>query len=235
MGGMTDNWSLFMRWHDLLFMHWPVPAKTLRPQVPSQLKLDTFDGDAWIGIVPFRMSKIRHRVIPPIPGLSSFPELNVRTYVTHRGKPGVWFFSLDAANKIAVRTARWLFNLPYYDALMICRREGESVEYRSTRTHDEAPACGFQGEYGPTGPVFKAAKGSLDAFLTDRLCLYSVDRLDDLYRVDIEHRRWPLQPAEVEVKKNTMVRPLGVKLPKTRPLLHFARQLDVRAWMPQRV
>src|SRR5688500_5474109 len=128
-------WSVFMRWHELLFMHWPVPAAALRPLIPAGLELDTFDGSAWLGVVPFRMSGIRRRLLPPVPGTAAFPELNVRTYVTAGAKPGVWFFSLDAANRLAVRVARWTFHLPYYDATMSCTRDraGE-VAYRSTRT-----------------------------------------------------------------------------------------------------
>ena len=223
------NWLMRMRWHDLLFMHWPVRADVLRPLIPGSLRLDTFDGDAWIGVVPFHMSGIRARFMPPIPGLWAFPELNVRTYVTHGQKPGVWFFSLDAASALAVRVARWTFHLSYFDAAMSVHREGEDVVYRSRRTHRGAPACAFAARYRPTGAVFRSKPGSLDAFLTDRLCLYSTDRRRRMYRGDIEHPPWPLQPAEADVQTNTMTQPLGIRLPETQPLLHFARCLDVRA------
>ena len=128
---------MFMRWHDLLFLHWRVDPALLRPHVPPSLELDTFDGSAWLGVVPFWMSGIRARLTPPIPGLSRFPELNVRTYVTAEGKPGVWFFSLDAANKVAVRAARWTFHLNYLDARMRCDVDAATseVRYSSFRTH----------------------------------------------------------------------------------------------------
>src|SRR5687768_422375 len=183
-------WAMFMRWHELLFMHWAVPAEALRPFIPASLKLDTFDGRAYVGIVPFRMSGVRARLLPPVPGTSAFPELNVRTYVTIGGKPGVWFFSLDAANKLAVRGARWLFHLAYFDATMRCTRGdaaeggGDWVNYQSTRTHRSAPAAEFTARYRPTGSVFAARPGTLDYFLTERYCLYSADRAGRVHRGD---------------------------------------------------
>ena len=136
-------WAGHMRWVDLVFLHWPVDAAVLRPMIPSQLELETFDGSAWLGIVPFRMEDVRLRFSPAIPGTSEFPELNVRTYVRYGERLGVWFFSLDAASRLAVRGARLLFNLPYYDADMAMRREGERVFYSSTRTHADAPPAAF--------------------------------------------------------------------------------------------
>jgi uncharacterized protein YqjF (DUF2071 family) len=129
-----------MSWNDLLFMHWPVPEEALRPWIPPALRLDAFDGSAWLGITPFRMSGTRPRSLPSFPPLSDFPELNVRTYVTAEDKPGIWFFSLDASNTIAVRLARATFSLPYFDAEMSCRVVGEEVRYRSVRTHRDARA-----------------------------------------------------------------------------------------------
>lgn len=226
------QWSVFMRWHDLLFMHWPVPAASLRPLIPVGLELETFDGSAWVGVVPFRMSGIRHRLLPPVPGTAAFPELNVRTYVTIGGKPGVWFFSLDAANRLAVRAARWAFNLPYYDATMSCTREatGGRVSYGSTRTHGGAPPATFAARYQPTGPAFRSGAGSLEYFLTERYCLYSADGQGRVFRGEILHAPWPLQPAECETERNTMTQPIGLDLPDAKPLLHYAEVLDVVAW-----
>jgi uncharacterized protein len=228
-------WMFAMRWHDLLFMHWPVPAPALRAAIPPALTLDTYEGTAWIGVVPFRMSSVRPRALPPLPWLSAFPELNVRTYVTIGGKPGVWFFSLDATNRLAVRLARRLFHLPYYDARMTSKRANDQVHYLSQRTHRGAPSAAFQGRYRAHGPVYHASPGTLDHWLTERYCLYAVDRHGHLWRGEIHHARWPLQPAEAEVTVNTMTRPLGVALPDLPPLLHFARRQDVVGWMPERV
>ena len=227
-------WLLAMRWHDLLFMHWPLPPAALRPLLPPALELQTFDGAAWLGVVPFRMSGVRPHGLPPLPRLSAFPEVNVRTYVSAEDKPGVWFFSLDAGNPLAVRGARLAYFLPYYDARMRCRREGAAVRYRSERLHPRPPVAAFAARYRPTGPVFHATPGSLDHWLTQRLCLYSADRRGRVYRGDIAHRPWPLQAAEAEVARNSMARPLGLRLPDTPPLLHFARRLDVVAWTARR-
>ena len=231
----TGSWALSMSWHDLLFMHWPVPADALRPLIPSALNLDTFDGNAWLGVVPFRMSGVRPRFLPAVPGLSGFPELNLRTYVSAGGRPGIWFFSLDAHNPVAVRLARATFHLPYFDARMSYRKEGEEVAYRSTRTHRGAPPAEFAARYRPAGRPFESLPGSLENFLTERYCLYAADGKGNVRRGDIHHRLWPLRPAEVEVETLRMTGQIGVTLPDTPPLLHFSERLDVLAWPPRRL
>ncbi len=230
-------WVLRMRWHDLLFMHWPVPEEVLRLLIPPALKLDTFDGSAWLGVVPFRMTSVRPRFLPVVPGLSSFPELNVRTYVTHRDKPGVYFFSLDAHNPIAVRLARATFGLPYFDARMSCRTSGDEVRYRSIRTHKDASKARFGASYRPTGEPYESGSGTLERFLTERYCLYSAGVRGDgpTRRGDIHHKMWPLQPAEVEVEELEMTSQIGVTLPDTEPVLYYARRLDIVAWSPERI
>lgn len=228
-------WALAMSWQDLLFMHWPVRADLLRPLIPSQLEIDTFDNEAWLGVVPFRMTGVRPRYTPTLPWLSAFPELNVRTYVKTGGKPGVWFFSLDAANPVAARVARGAFHLPYFDAHMSSINKADEIFYESIRTHCHAPHADFRGRYQPTGNVFRADAGNLEGWLTERYCLYAANRSGRIFRGDIQHTRWPLQQAEVLIETNTMAEQLGFKLPQTKPLLHFAKRLDVVAWMPQRV
>jgi uncharacterized protein len=223
-----------MRWHDLAFLHWPVEAAVLRPLISPRLDLDTFDGHAWLGVTPFRMTRVRPRWLPPVPVLSTFPELNVRTYVTADGKPGVWFFSLDAANPIAVRLARWTFHLPYYRARMSCVARDGGVTYTSVRTHRGAHAAGFVAAYEPGGDVYRSRRGTLEHWLTERYCLYSVAR-GMLYRGEIHHAPWPLQAASVEIEVNTMAEATGIRLPRDPPLTHFARRLDVIAWMLERV
>jgi uncharacterized protein YqjF (DUF2071 family) len=226
---------MFMRWHELLFMHWPVPVNELRSLVPAGLEVDTFDGSAWVGVVPFSMSHVRPRYVPPVPGLSAFHELNVRTYVTCQGKPGVWFFSLDAASALAVRGARWSFHLPYFDAEMKLKKSGERVDYYSHRTHRDAAPADFVANYAPTAEAFRAAKVSLEDFLTARFCLYAFVEPSQLYCGEIAHRPWPLQPAEARVSKNTMAEAAGIRLPDISPLLHYARVMDVVAWTPDRL
>jgi uncharacterized protein YqjF (DUF2071 family) len=213
-------------WHDLLFAHWPVPASELRPLVPPQLVLDGFNGECWIGVVPFRMSGIRARGLPALPGLSRFPELNVRTYVTYREKPGVYFFSLDAANLPAVLAARAFYHLPYFSAAMTSNEHDGTIHYSSRRDH---AAGEFRGTYRPTGGSKPSGNGTLEQFLTERYCLYTTHRRQ-VYRGEIHHLPWPLQLAEAEIRLNTVAAAAGIALPDTPPNLLFARRLEVLIW-----
>ena len=185
---------MFQRWHDLLFAHWEVSAQELRAKVPLELELDTRGGSAWLGITPFRMSNVRPRLIPPLPWVSAFPELNVRTYVTLGGKPGVYFFSLDAGNPLAVAAARALFHLPYHQATMRITRELAAIHYSSRRMRS-AERVQLVASYRAEGKPFHAAAGSLEHWLTERYCLYSLDRNRRVYRVEIHHAPWLLQTA----------------------------------------
>jgi uncharacterized protein len=225
----TAPWIMTQSWHDLLFAHWPVAVRALREHVPPGVDLDLFDGEAWLGVVPFRMTNVAPRGVPNIPFVSAFNELNVRTYVTHGGKPGVFFFSLDADSQLAVTTARTLFGLPYYAAEMKCEAEGEGVRYASRRTSGDAPAV-FGGAYRPVGPVEEPRPGTLEYFLTERYCLYTVDDRHTARRLEIHHPRWPLQPAEAEIAANTMPQAAGLRPAAVAPLLHFSRRQDVVAW-----
>ena len=225
-------WAMFMRWVDLAFIHWRVSASSLQPLVPDGLAIDSFDGTAWIGVVPFRMEGIRHRLLPPIPGLRAFCELNVRTYVSCEGKPGVWFFSLDAASSMAVKVARRTFHLPYFYARMSANPiVGGGIRYRSFRR--EEPGAEFLGDYRPISDARRSAPGSLAYFLTERYCLYSADSGGGIWRGEILHEPWPLQAGEVEIERSTMLQALGLAQPKERPVVHFARRLDVVAWRPE--
>lgn len=217
-------------WQDLLFAHWRVPAQELSRVVPPSLPLDTFDGSAWVAVVPFRMSAVRPRFLPPVPWLSTFPELNVRTYVALDGEPGVYFFSLDAANPAAVRIARKFFHLPYFDAEMACEHHGEGISYTSHRTHRGAPPADLKVRYRPTGGIFTAERGSLEYFLTARYCLYTAEANGQVARGEIHHAPWRLQRAEAELVLNTMTAAHGIQLPAGPPHLLFARKLDVVVW-----
>jgi uncharacterized protein YqjF (DUF2071 family) len=186
---------------------------------------------AWVGIVPFYMSNVRFRHAPPFPTTTEFCELNVRTYVYPKGgKPGVWFFSLDASSILAVWGARRAFRLPYYNANMRLTKTGDEVHYFSHRNHRRAPEAQFEGHYQPVGAVYQSQAGTLDHWLTERYCLYAVDNQGGLYQGDIIHPPWPLQPASADLSLNTMAQASGITLPDTPPLLHYAERLDVRAW-----
>lgn len=220
---------MYQRWHDLLFMHWPVPLELLRPHIPSSLEIDTFGGQAWLAVVPFRMSNIHPRGLFPVPWLSAFPELNVRTYVIRDGKPGVWFFSLEAANPIAVSIARNWFKLPYFNARMYCIEDDQGIRYSSQRTHRNAPRCAFVGTYKPIADVAIPKPETLEYFLTARYCLYTADKSGGVYRGEIDHEPWPLQVAEAQVEVNTMTEPIDVNV-VGEPLLHFSKRIDVKVW-----
>jgi uncharacterized protein len=220
-----DSWVMGQTWHDLLFAHWRVPSAELRTHVPAVLPLDTHDGNAWVGVTPFCLAGLRARRTYPLPLVSIFPELNVRTYVTVAGKPGIFFFSLDAGSALAVAAARRFYHLPYFWAAMSVRTDNGFVEYQSRRRGE--PARLFSGRYRPTGPAVHAEPGTLEHFLTERYCLYTVAD-GRLWRAEIHHAPRPLQPAQAELRANGMA-PEGLDLPGE-PLLHFAGRQDVLIW-----
>jgi uncharacterized protein YqjF (DUF2071 family) len=229
-------WLMTQSWHDLLFAHWPVDARELRERMPAGLELELYDGQAWIGIVPFDMTNVAPRFVPAIPGISAFPELNVRTYVTMGGKPGIYFFSLDAESSVAVALARTLLKLPYYTASMDVTRQDGWVDYWSERhAHEHAAPAEFEGRYRPVGPVEHAVPGTLTYFLTERYCLYNVDDQFKAYRLQIHHPPWELQLAEADITVNTMADAAGIRLPSMAPLLHYSRRQDMVAWAPERL
>lgn len=227
-------WVMTQSWHDLLFAHWPVDTEKLRALIPERLEIDTFDGHAWLAVVPFRMTNVRLRGTPAIPWLSAFSELNVRTYVVCDGKPGVWFFSLDAGNALAVAIARTWFHLPYFRARVKCSEGNDWIEYTSQRHHSGVAPAALQGRYRPAAAEFIPQKGTIEYFLTERYCLYVLDCSRRLFRGEIHHRPWPLQQAKAELARNSMAEPIGIRLGPP-PLLHFARRQDVLVWPPSRV
>jgi uncharacterized protein YqjF (DUF2071 family) len=206
----------------------------LREKVPPGFTLDLHDGQAWLGIIPFQITNLAPRGVPALPWVSAFPELNVRTYVTVDDKPGIYFFSLDAGNPLAVGTARTLFHLPYYTATMSVDQKNGWIEYRSRRLNADRTAE-FIGKYRPVAPIHEPAPGTLDHFLTERYCLYTVDDSFRAYRLEIHHRPWPLQSAELEASTNTVADAAGLRLPSMSPLLHFSKRQDVVAWTLERI
>lgn len=223
-------WIMTQTWNDLLFAHWPLDPGLLVPKIPSAMQLDLFEGLAWIGIVPFRMTNVSVRGLPALPWISEFPELNVRTYVRVGSRSGVYFFSLDASSALAVKAARALFCLPYYTASMEVRVEGKGVQYTSRRTHRGARPAELRASYQPSGKVFRPEAGSLEYFLTERYCLYTLDRSSRLRTVDIHHPPWPLQDATAFFEVNTMADAAEIQLPDSTPVLHFAKRQDMVAW-----
>jgi uncharacterized protein len=217
------RWVMKQTWYHLLFAHWKIDPDIMKPLIPSPIELDTYQGEAWIGIVPFEMKRIRLRYMPPLPFTSRFPEINVRTYVTYKGKSGVYFLSLDAANFVAVQVARSFFHLPYYYADISAAQDRDTIAYRSKRK-DGSARFQFEGTYQPVSPVFRSQPGSLEHWLTERYCFY-VRKNGKLLCCDIVHEPWELQLAEADIRINTML-PFESKL-EGQPLLHYADYVDV--------
>jgi len=227
-------WVMTQRWNDLLFLHYEMPAEKLQALVPEVLTLDTYQQRAWLSITPFWINHLRPPGVPSLPWISRFDELNVRTYVTYEGRPGVYFFSLDASHLSAVWGARIFYRLPYWHAEMKVKGRGKpEIQYRSKRSHGPKPAE-LRLSYAPTGPSAHAKPGSLEYFLCERYCLYSISRRR-LYRADIHHLPWSLEPASAEIELNTMTETLQVALPQSADLIAFSRELQVLVWAPERL
>lgn len=222
-------WMMVQSWHSLLFAHWRLPPAALRTLVPEPLELDERDGEAWVGVAPFRIAGLRLRLAPPVPGTSTFPELNLRTYVRYGGRAGVFFFSLDAGSRLAVVGGRTFFRLPYRPAKLAIETVEGWTRFRSQRPDGQAA---FTAHYRPTGPIAAPEPGSLEAFLTERYALFTVLRHGKVLRADIHHAPWPLQPAEGTVTAGALAAAEGVPLPGAPPLLHFAERQDTLIWPP---
>jgi uncharacterized protein YqjF (DUF2071 family) len=216
-------------WTDLLFAHWRVPPVELERVVPPQLPLDTFDGSAWIGITPFLVEGLRLRGTAPIPWISSFPEINVRTYVSFGGKPGIFFLSLDTSSRAAVQAARRSYRLPYFRSQIRRRADIEGISFDSRRISADGPPACFEARYGPAGELLPDRPDSLERWLSERYCLYTLDERRRVQRGEIHHPPWPLRPARAEIKANTMARPFDISL-EGAPLLHFSGRQDVALW-----
>ncbi|MFL5856450.1 MAG: YqjF family protein [Solirubrobacteraceae bacterium] len=221
---MAGRWIMRQTWEDLLFAHWPVPVEALAPAVPTALPIDVREGTAWIGVTPFEVTGLRGRWMPPIPGLSRFAEVNVRTYVTYDGKPGIYFLSLDAASRAAVAAARRGYRLPYFHAAIRIERDGGDVRFESRRRGGPSAEVGMR--YMPGEP----AGDELGRWLTERYCLYTFDERRRVRRADIRHAPWRLRAAELTLDRNTMAAPYGLELEGSPPLVHYAARQDVMFW-----
>lgn len=217
---------MYQRWDDLLFAHWRVDASALRDRLPAGVVPDLWDGSAWVGVTPFEVASLRLRGTPR---LARFPEINVRTYVTVDGRPGIWFLSLDAASRTAVFAARRAYRLPYFKAEIRIARRGDWIRYSAFRQSDDGPPARFAARYRPDGAVCQAQPGTFEHFAAERYCLYTLDRSGRLLRGDIDHPPWPLQPAVAELGRNSMAAPYGLEL-DGEPLLHYAGRQDVVIW-----
>jgi uncharacterized protein YqjF (DUF2071 family) len=226
-------WLMTQSWHDLLFAHWRVDVSELRRAVPPAFDVDLFDGEAWLGVVPFYMTNIALRATPALPWISKFPELNVRTYVRVADRPGVYFFSLDAARWLAVAAARAFLNLPYHSAVMTVERRRDRLRYESARrTRDRAE---FRATYEPTAAPSPHPSVRWSISSRSDYCLYHHNRRGEPYRLDVHHRPWSLQVARATIWVNTMPAASHISLNGPPALLHFAQRQDVIAWPPARL
>jgi uncharacterized protein YqjF (DUF2071 family) len=222
----TRPWLMGQTWYHLLFAHWRVEPSTIDRLLPPPLTAQRRDGSAWLGITPFTVGALRLHGTPPVPWLSWFPELNVRTYVDVDGKPGIYFFSLDAGRRAAVAAARRSHRLPYFHARMRVQRVGKEVRYASERIDPSGPPARLRARYRPGGA---RADDPLGRWLAERYCLYVVDERGRVLRGDIHHPPWPLQPAEAELELNQMAQPLAIEL-EGEPLLHYSARQDTLIW-----
>lgn len=216
-------WLMYQRWERLLFAHWRVDGAELRARVPTHLSIDEFEGTAWITVAPFDLV-LRGRGVP---GRVTFPELNVRTYVRVEDKPGVFFFSLDAASGLAVAGGRSVYGLPYFMARMSIANEDGWVRYVCERGR-----AVFDARYRPVGDAFIARPGTRDHFLAERYALYAVRRGGRVQRTDVQHAPWRLQRAELEISRNTMLDAAGIRVTDTSPVLQYSERQDVLVWGP---
>lgn len=233
---------MYQNWHHLLFLHWEIPPNELQALVPAGLTVDTFEGKAYVGLIPFTLTGVRPVLAPPLPGISSFHEVNVRTYVHHQGRdPGVWFFSLDASSAIAVAAARAAYKLPYYSADIDFQVSGGALpeigfDSRRTDARGTTPA-NVHVRYKPVeGPTAPAAPGTLEHFLVERYILYAQDDDHRLYRARVHHQPYPVQRVEVtSLLEETLVWAAGIRRPDVVELRHYAREVNVKVYPLERV
>ena len=220
------RWIFAQTWEDVLFCHWRVSRSALRAFVPPSLEIETFDGSAWVGVIPFRLTGFRVRGLLALPRLSTFPELNVRTYVTDGERSGILFISLDAARTWAVVAARRVYKLPYFRARMSMTTR-DSIEFSSERIRAGPHPRRFHARYRPGAALRVLEPGTLEHFLIERYCLYTTDG-SRILRGDAHHRPWSIQRAEVEIEQNTMA-PAPIAL-QAEPLFHYSVRQDALIW-----
>ncbi|TGL66793.1 YqjF family protein [Leptospira kmetyi] len=226
----TTKPFMIQYWEELAFLHWEIPQKFLEEILPKGLEADTYQGKAYIGLVPFRMKGVRPMYLPPLPWISTFPELNVRTYVKSRGKdskPGVYFFSLDADNRLVVEIARNFFHLPYLNADIKLKTNKTRKEFLCLRKDRRANPGEFNATYEPASEVYHSSPGTLEHWLTERYCLYSNDSQGRIYRGEVHHLPWPLQKAECAVRQNTILESHKIPLLSSAPLVHYSDSIKV--------
>ncbi len=225
-----EDWRWAQSWRHLAFIHYRVDPRLLRGRIPAELRVQEFDGSAWVGVVPFVMCGLRRAGVPALPPLRPVAEVNVRTYVERDGRPGVWFLSLDAASWAVVIGGRAFYGLPYFRARMAHTLEGGGVRFESRRLGDGA--C-FSATYRPVGPEFRPGHGSFEHWMAERYCLYSRVRGATIC-VDVHHPPWPVQMAEVRVHRSDLLEAGNLATGDQRPRCHFSPGVEVVTYAPRR-
>ncbi len=227
---MSAAWVLAMEWRDALFLHWRIDPAALRARLPPGVEVDRYDGSAWAGVVAFRIAGARLRAVPAALGCAAFGEVNVRTYVVADGKPGVWFLSLDAASPAVVEAARRVVHLPYYRARITTRFAPDGAAYACERSDGRAPPARFSATAYYSGGERRAAASSLEHFLVERYCFYTVDPRGRTVRGDVAHEPWPLRDARAELGANTLLAAARLEPLAAEPLVHASAGVAARAW-----
>ncbi len=230
---------MYQRWRDLLFVHWSFDPEVVASTLPQDVEVDTFEGRAYVGLVPFTMRGVRPRGLPAVPWLSDFHETNIRTYAYVDGRPGVWFYSLDAANPVAVQIARTLFKLPYYHARMDLRRttsfegsesgdlDGEQIQYRTRRLGPGPRGSGADLAYRTEPGTRRATPGTLEHFLVERYLLFTAGARGRVYSGQVHHEPYPIQDATLQRLDEDLMAAVGFEVPPEPPLVHYAAGVDV--------
>jgi uncharacterized protein len=222
-GASDQPWLWSQRWLDLLFAHWRVPVAALRPHIPVDLEIDTRDGAAWVSVVAFRLDRVRRRWLPPVWPASAFAELNLRTYVHHRGEPGICFLSIHAGQWLATHLARFFTPLPYVHAPIRFR-------HPSSGHHFNCPNVGFAAAWTPEGPCVEAGRGSLDAWLLERYVLFVGGDRGALLRTSVAHPRWAVQRAQLTISTGTLGAPFGLDLREMPDVVHCSSGVRALVW-----
>lgn len=225
----SGKWIMRQSWRNLLFIHWPIPPEIIRPYIPSSLQIDLFNSTAWIGGVVFDMFGIYPRGLSSVSLTSKFSEVNVRTYVQHDGKPGVYFLSLDVGDWASLTIAKRWYRLPYHPADISIQKRGQTFYYESIRKGKNSSLVS-KGTYTPVSDIFFPKEGTLDHWLTERYCLYSTNHRDNIYCGEIHHRPWPLQKVETELSRHTLFKPFHIDVSDVQPIYHFSEGLDTLFW-----
>lgn len=220
----SKPWVFRQSWVDLCFVHFEVPEQVLRSSLPPALEVDTFQGKAWIGLVPFGMQDVMIRPFPNLLYFSAFNEFNVRTYVIYQGKPGVYFFSLDCPNRVAIWIGNRFFKMPYLKSDIVRQMKEDKTYFYCKRRNSRKV---FEANYRPISDPLNYPKDSFEIWATERYCCYSRDKNDHCYRCEIQHLPWPLQKAEIEIIQNDIS---DFDLGEQHPSVLYSKKLEVIAW-----